>query len=159
MFTFLRSLSLKPVEWNEARVATRRPTPYISEILDAAFGLARAIVILMTPDDEARLRPPLQEPGDPPHETEPTGQARPNVLFEAGMAMGRDEDRTVIVELGSLRPFSDVAGRHVLRLDNSSERRQELAERLQTAGCAASMTGTSCHRAGDFEGCLVLTGD
>ena len=107
-------------------------------------------VVLMTPDDEARLRDQFHEDGDPPHDTEVTPQARPNVLFEAGMAMAWDEDRTVLVELGNCRPFSDIGGHYLLRMNNSTGRRQELAERLQAAGAAASMSGTDWHRAGDF---------
>lgn len=150
MFTFLRALGLQPIEWNEAVQATGRPTPYVGEVLDVAFARAQTVVVLMTPDDEARLRDPFHEPGDPPHETETTPQARPNVLFEAGMAMGRDENRVVLVEFGVLRPFSDVGGRNVLRLNNSTQRRQELAQRLEAAGAAVSTTGTDWHTTGDF---------
>ena len=150
LFAFLRAIGLRPLEWTEAIRATGRASPYVGEILEAAFGAAQAVVILMTPDDEARLRPEFQEPGDPPHETELTPQARPNVLFEAGMAMGRDPDRTVLVELGRLRPFSDVGGRHAVRIDNSSQRRQDLAQRLETAGCPVNLTGTDWHSTGDF---------
>ena len=65
--------------------------------------------------------------------------------------MGRSEDRTVLVELGVLRPFSDIAGRHTIRLDNTSQRRQELAQRLQAAGCPANLDGTDWHTVGNFE--------
>ena len=151
MFTFLRALGLQPIEWHEAVLATGRPNPYISEILVAAFSRAQCVVVLMTPDDEARLQERLREPGEPSHEVDLTPQARPNVLFEAGMAMARDENRTVLVELGPCRPFSDIGGRHVLRLDDSSRRRQELALRLQSAGAAVSLTGTDWHTAGSFD--------
>jgi predicted nucleotide-binding protein len=150
MFTFLRSLHLEPIEWNEAVRATGHPSPYIGEVLNAAFSRAQTVVVLMTPDDEARLREEFQDEGDPPHETNTTPQARPNVLFEAGMAMAWDEKRTVLVELGNCRPFSDIGGRHLLRLNNTTQRRQELAERLQTAGASATTTGTEWHTAGDF---------
>jgi hypothetical protein len=33
-------------------------------------------------------------------------QARPNVLFEAGMTFGKHADRTVIVEFGKTRPLA-----------------------------------------------------
>ena len=151
LFTFLRSIGLHPLEWLEAIQATGKPTPYIGDILDAAFSNAQAIVVLLSPDDEARLRELFHASGDPPHEKELTPQARPNVLFEAGMAMGRDPNRTVLVEVGHLRPFSDIAGRHVVRLDNSTQRRQELAQRLQAAGCPVNLTGTDWHSAGDFD--------
>ncbi|MGD0765411.1 MAG: nucleotide-binding protein [Dehalococcoidia bacterium] len=150
MFDFLHTIGLKALEWNQAVQATGKPTPYVGEILDSAFNQAQAVVVLMTPDDEAKLRDSLQQPDDPPHEKKLTGQARPNVLFEAGMAMGRHVNRTVLVGLGTLRPFSDIGGRHVIRLDNSGQRRQELAYRLKTAGCPVDLTGTAWHTAGDF---------
>ena len=151
MFSFLRAIGLKPIEWSEAVLATGRPTPYIGDILDAAFSQAQAVVVLLTPDDEARLRPKFAQGDDPPHERELSGQARPNVLFEAGMAMGRNSERTVLVEIGRLRPFSDIAGRHVVRLDDSTQRRQELAQRLQAAGCEVNLEGTDWHTMGEFK--------
>ena len=157
LFDFLRSIDLHPIEWSEAIQATGKPSPYIGEILDAAFSRAHAVVALFTPDDEARLRAPYRVDDDPPHEAHLTGQARPNVLFEAGMAMGRNQDRTVLVEIGTLRPFSDVGGRHVIRMDGSSQRRQELAQRLQVAGCPANLSGTAWHSAGDFESAIAET--
>ncbi len=66
------------------------------------------------------------------------------------MAMGRNPERTVLVEIGVLRPFSDIAGLHILRFDGSTQRRQELAERLKTAGCEVNISGTDWHTAGDF---------
>ena len=156
LFDFLRAIGLKPVEWSEAVRATGKASPYIGEILDAAFSRAHAVVVLFTPDDEARLREQFRIDSDLLHETQLTGQARPNVLFEAGMAMARSQDRTVLVELGDLRPFSDVAGRHAIRLDNSSQRRQDLAQRLEAAGCPVNLQGTDWHTAGDFEAALVL---
>ena len=156
MFQFLRALGLDPLEWFEARQRTGKPSPYIGEILDVAFRDAPAVVVLFTPDDEARLREPLHSDGEPPHEVELRGQARPNVLFEAGMAMGRDPDRTVLVQLGRLREFSDIAGRHVLRLDNSSEKRHDLAQRLESAGCPVRTTGSDWYSEGDFEAPIAL---
>ena len=150
IFAFLRSIGLHPLEWSEAVLATGTATPYIGQILETAFSLAGAVLVLMTPDDEARLREGFREGGDPPHETELTPQARANVIFEAGMAVGKFPDQTVLVELGRLRPFSDFGGRYVVRLDNTTQRRQELAQRLQAAGCPVSLTGTDWHNVGDF---------
>ena len=156
LFEFLRSISLHPVEWSEAVQATGKASPYIGDILNTAFSRAHAVVVLLTPDDEARLREPWQGENEPPHEIELSGQTRPNVLFEAGMAMGRDEDRTVLVEIGHIRPFSDIAGRHTVRLDNTSQRRQQLAKRLEAAGCPVNLNGTDWHSAGDFDAALKL---
>ncbi|MFD6823474.1 TIR domain-containing protein [Streptomyces sp. NPDC060085] len=148
LFTFLRAIDLDPIEWSEASRITGKGSPYIGEILDAAFGSAQAVVVLQTPDDVTYLHESLTEPGDP--ECNPQMQPRPNVLFEAGMAMGRDADRTVIVELGRIKVFSDIHGRHVIRLNNSVQKRQDLANRLETAGCAINLAGTDWHEAGDL---------
>ena len=77
-------------------------------------------------------------------------QPRPNVLFEAGLALARNEDRTIIVELGQIRTFSDIHGRHVVRLNNSIEKRQDLATRLRTAGCSVDLDGADWHQEGDL---------
>ena len=156
LFEFLRSLDLHPMEWSENVTAAGKASPYIGEILDAAFSRAHAVVVLFTPDDEARLKEPFRAETDPPYEAQLTGQARQNVLFEAGMAMARNQDRTVLVELGDLRPFSDIAGLHAIRLNNTTERRQELAQRLQIAGCPVSLQGTDWHKAGDFEAAVAF---
>ncbi len=149
MFDFLRSINLAPIEWSAAIALTGQGSPYIGQVLDAALGHASAIVVLMTPDEIAYLQPRYGSGDDDP-ETRPAAQARPNVLFEAGMALGRDPNRTVLVEVGDVRPFSDIAGRHAIRLTNDVSRRQELATRLLNADCDVHLTGTDWHTVGDF---------
>jgi hypothetical protein len=77
-------------------------------------------------------------------------QPRPNVLLEAGMALDKYRDRMVIVELGRMRVLSDLAGIHTLRMDDSVEKRKELAERLSDAQCDVHLEGTAWHTAGKF---------
>jgi predicted nucleotide-binding protein len=151
IFDFLRAIGLQPLEWSQAVKATGEATPYVGQILDKAFSMAQAVVVLMTPDDEAYLRKEFQTEYDEAYEKNPTAQARPNVLFEAGMAMGRDAKRTLLVQVGTLRPFSDVGGRHILRLNNTSARRQDLADRLKTAGCDVDLSGRDWHSTGSFK--------
>jgi predicted nucleotide-binding protein len=148
LFTFLRTIGLEPIEWSQAIAMTGQGSPYIGDVLEAAFGQAQAVVVLQTPDDVAFLHPSLAPDGDP--ETEPQMQPRPNVLFEAGMAMGRSPERTVLVELGQVKAFSDIHGRHVVRLDDSVAKRQDLAQRLATAGCQVDLTGRDWHTAGNL---------
>lgn len=150
MFAFLRAIGLKPMEWNQAIAATEKASPYIGEILDAAFSQAMAIVVLATGDDEARLMKKFANHEDPEYETALTPQPRPNVLFEAGLAMGRNQPGTILVEVGNLRPWSDIAGRHVTRLDNTRQKRDELANKLKVAGCDVDLTGQEWLTAGDF---------
>jgi len=155
LFTFLRSLGLHPLEWSEIVKETGQAAPYVGEVLRTGFSIVQAVVVLMTPDDEAQLREPYRQPHDPPYEATLTPQARPNVILEAGMALGLFPDRTVIVELGNLRPMSDTVGRHVIRMNDSPEKRQDLAQRLETAGCAVNRAGTDWYKAGDFAAALT----
>jgi len=149
IFVFLRSIGLAPIEWSQAMSMTGEASPHIGRVLDIALDAAQAVVVLLTPDEFVALRPEYVSSDEDPDVA--TGvQARPNVLFEAGMAMGRDASRTVLVQLGEHRAFSDIAGRHILRLTNSLEHRQSLAGKLANAGCSVDLSGTDWHRDGDF---------
>jgi len=149
-FGFLRAIGLKPVEWRKAIELTGKPNPYVGEILDAAFREAVAVIVLLTPDDEAKLKDEFLKSNDPDFEKRLTGQSRPNVLFEAGMAMGRNPGSVVLVQVGNLRPFSDIGGRHVVRLSNGAESRQELITKLANAGCNVDTSGSDWLKEGDF---------
>jgi len=150
-FDFLRALSLQPIEWSGALKLTGKATPYIGEVLESAFKNAQAVIVLLSPDDEVRLSPELWETKEEETEKNFKLQARPNVLFEAGMAFGTHPDRTLLIEVGEVKAFSDVAGRHVVRLSDSSKKRNEIAERLRTAGCAVSTSGNDWLSTGSFK--------
>jgi predicted nucleotide-binding protein len=147
---FLRALGLKPLEWSQARSLTGKTNPYTWEIVDIALSKAGAIVALMTPDDEARLMQHLWSPHENALEKEYLSQPRQNVLFEAGVAYGRAPDRTLLVRVGSHRPMSDLAGHHILQLDDSPQSRQAVAEALRAAGCPVDVSGVDWFRAGKF---------
>jgi predicted nucleotide-binding protein len=127
--TFLRSLDIKVIEWPKAVALTKKPNPYIAEVIDAGFQNAQAIVVLLTPDDEARLTDKLLVPSDQPFERKPTGQPRQNVLFEAGMAFAKYNVTTVLVRMGNLRPMSDVAGIHIQHLSESAPSRKQFVSK------------------------------
>lgn len=155
-FAFLRALGLNPLEWSEAVRGTGVASPYIGNVLSSAFSRARAVVGLLTPDDEVRLAAALAAPDEEPFETTVQLQARPNVLFEAGLAFGHHPDRTLLVQVGRVKPFSDIAGRHLVRLDNSAAKRTDVADRLESAGCAVNRSGRDWLSAGDFSVDMVV---
>jgi predicted nucleotide-binding protein len=158
MFEFLRSLQLHPLQWGEVVKETGEASPYTGRVLEVGFAITQATVVLMTPDDEARLCDPFRGADEPEHETRLTGQPRQNVLVEAGMALGMCATRTVLVEMGQLRPASDLFGRYVVRMDNSVDKRNDLVERLRTAGCAVNTAGSDWIRTGNFEAALAVAG-
>lgn len=150
LFVLLRALGLQPIEWNQAIATTKKASPNIAEILDAAFSQAQAVIVLFTGDDEARLRHTFLKDDDSAYERELTPQSRPNVLFESGMAIGRYPERTVFLQIGAHRPFSDIAGKHITHMDNTPDKRHELATKLANAGCKVDISGNSWFSAGDF---------
>ena len=66
------------------------------------------------------------------------------------MAFGTHPDRTVLVQIGSVKEFSDVGGRHVVHLTNDYAKRQELATKLKNAGCDVDLSGSDWVSEGDF---------
>jgi predicted nucleotide-binding protein len=139
------------MEWSKAVAETKKASPYIGEILDKAFNEADAVVVLLTPDEQARLKKKFITSKDPETEGALQGQPRPNVLFEAGMAFGRHHKSTVLVQVGIVRPFSDIAGLHLVHLTNHAESRADLANKLRNAGCAVNTDGTDWMSEGDFD--------
>jgi predicted nucleotide-binding protein len=139
VFDLLRSAGLRPLEWEQAVRMAGKGSPFVGEVLDVALAQAQAIIILMTGDETASLLPRLLDKEERAGDTE--AQPRPNVILEAGMALGRYPERTIIVEMGHVRVISDLLGRHVIRLDNSVSKRKALLLRLETTGCNVDFTG------------------
>jgi hypothetical protein len=150
LFIFLRSIGLHPIEWVEALAEAGGGAPLISDVLDAVISPNRAFIVLLTPDDVVHLKQEHANEHDSFEELRPGGQARPNVLFEAGMAFGRHAEHTVLVKFGKVKAFSDVDGRYVVRLDNSPQSRKKLAARLRDIGCEVDDKGTDWLSAGDL---------
>lgn len=98
LFSLVRALGLKPIEWNEAVRATSSGAPYTGEAVEAAFRLAQAAVVLCTPDEEVLLRSDLRDP-DEPAEAQRAWQPRPNVYIEGGIALTTHPTRTIVLEL------------------------------------------------------------
>jgi hypothetical protein len=147
MFQFLLALRLNPVDWNEAVSRTGKGSPFTGEVVEALFVDAQAIVVILSPDEHVTLRHDLQAQANP----EEGWQPRPNVFVEAGMALAKDEAHTILVEVGIVRSASDLLGRNVIRLDNSSGQRNSLVQRLRTAECKVNTTNNDWLSAGDFQ--------
>ncbi|MBZ5503584.1 MAG: nucleotide-binding protein [Acidobacteriia bacterium] len=61
----LGSVGVRPIEWSQALSFTGKGSPYIGEVIDAGFDHAQAIIVLFTPDDEAKLKDKFFRTGDP----------------------------------------------------------------------------------------------
>ena len=135
MFDFLRALNLNPKEWDHVLREALGNNQFIGNALDEVMEKAQAVVVMFTPDDLVTLSEQFRGADEGNTEGQAQGQARPNVLFEAGLAMGRHAEKTVLVQIGKVKAFSDVAGRHIVRLSETTESRNDLANRLEKIGC------------------------
>lgn len=150
MFEFLRALGLHPLEWSEAVLRASGPNPYVGDVLDTAMEQVAAVVVLLSPDEEAKLKDEFCSSGEKKTEGKLQGQARPNVLFEAGLALGAHPKKTLIVQVGKVRKISDIAGLHIVHLTNDPKRRNDFAGRLEKIIGAVSRVGNDWTDAGDF---------
>lgn len=128
MFAFLRAIGLNPMEWTQAVKAAKGANPNVTNIVKGALQKVQGVIVLFSPDEEARLKAKFRSSKD---SKSLQGQARPNVIFEAGIALGAHNEKTLLVEVGDVRKISDIAGMHILHLNNSATSRKELAQRLK----------------------------
>jgi predicted nucleotide-binding protein with TIR-like domain len=152
---FLRSLGLFPLNFSDLR-AQMGGTPTIGEIVERGMSEAQGVVALITADELAALRPRFRQPDEPAHDVV-RWQARPNVIFEVGMAFGRDRTRVVLVLLGEVSLFTDVAGIHVLRPTNdpSGDRALLRSTLAQGMGCAVEQHSSDWMTHGDLVSCIA----
>jgi predicted nucleotide-binding protein len=152
MFDFLRAMGLNPMEWSKAVLLpkTGGANPHVDDILDSAMARVQAVVVIFSPDDLAMLKESLLAKGEKSTEGKLQGQPRPNVIFEAGLALGRHPDKTLLVQIGSVRGFSDIAGKHLVRLTNDVAKRKDVANRLGKIGCKVDLDGDDWMTAGNF---------
>lgn len=150
MFSFLRAIGLNPLEWNQAVKQARGANPNVTDIVKTALKSVQGVIVMFSPDEEARLKTKFRDPKRESSALE--GQARPNVIFEAGIALGAHHEKTLLVEIGDVRKISDIAGMHILRLSNSASSRKELAQRLKNKlKFKVDTTGNSWLTVGNFE--------
>jgi hypothetical protein len=156
VFEFLRSLDLHPIQWEEAVEATEKAAPFIGEVLEALFNLAQAVIVLLTPDEDVILKPRFRK-NEP--NTICLGQARPNVIFEAGLAMAFQPTRTILLRMGNHRDLSDISGRHEVHFSEviTTKERNSLKNRLKTAGCSVDDSGSDWTSAGEENLKLALS--
>lgn len=136
MFAFLRSLDLSPMRWYESIRRTKLGAPYTGTVVAAGMKDAQAVLVLLTGDDEVRSKKTGSEV-----ERIVYPQARPNVLFEAGMAFSKYKKRIILVQVGKVRPCPALHGRNMVNLNNRPGPRWDLMQRLDIVGCPVNFHG------------------
>jgi len=152
MYEFLGALGLKPQEWGHAIRSTRGKggNPYVNDAVTKVMERAQALVVILSPDDEAKLKDQFVGKHERQSEGRLRGQARPNVIFETGIAIGTHHRKTVMIQIGDVKPFTDVGGMHIPHFSGDDRSRHDLANRLEDLGCKIDRDGDHWLRAGEF---------
>lgn len=120
---FLDRLGLEHTKFQE--VDNLRANAFIADIVVDGIKNANVVIGLFTPDEVAAL---YDGAGQYMRESA-RWQARPNVLFEAGVAWGIGREKVILATLGAdVRLFSDVNGINIVRLDEESGPRSMVAK-------------------------------
>jgi predicted nucleotide-binding protein len=132
IFGFLRAIGINPKEWSHAIKEAEGANPNIGEVIHNIMKQVQGVLVMFSPDEEAKLKLKFSSEKDRKkgaHKLE--AQSRPNVIFEAGLAMGAHAEKTILVQVGETREISDMAGRHMVHLSDDPNDRKELAQRLR----------------------------
>jgi hypothetical protein len=126
---------------------------HVDDVIYGAMQEVQGVLVMFSPDEEARLKSRFCSRLDKKKGFDKLdGQARPNVIFEAGLALGAHSKKTLLVQVGNVRDISDIAGKHLVHLSNSAVSRKELAQRLQTKlKFKVDTTGNDWLRIGNFD--------
>ncbi|QHF21652.1 hypothetical protein GTU71_12965 [Rathayibacter sp. VKM Ac-2762] len=150
--SLLLALDLRIVTWDDAVRACGGGTPHTLDVVRAGINLATAVVVLMTADDLGQVKPEFHQATDNPREASLSGQARQNVVFEAGWAMALNQDHVVLVRVGDVRPLSDIDGLNYVSLSGDISSRRQLIGRLKNCELAVDDSGERWRAAGTFPG-------
>jgi predicted nucleotide-binding protein len=151
LFDLLRKIGLNPIEWNAGKQLTKKASPHNAEVIAAIIKKAAGAVVLFCPEEKVRLKRDFWRSDDPAEERQMTEQPRPNVLYEAGMAFAAFPASTVIVRVGRIRSFTDLAGVQIINLTGGTvSGRQAVATALRTAKLPVNTGGQDWLTEGGF---------
>ena len=85
--------------------------------------LAEAVIVLLTPDDEAQLTGELGQ-------SEPRMQARPNVFLELGLALGICPEKTILLNVPPSCMPTDLLGHLRIEVGDNEDWREVVETRL-----------------------------
>jgi predicted nucleotide-binding protein len=154
IYAFLSSVGIVPMEWNHAiKAAKGGANPIVGDVISQAMERVQGVMVLFSPDEEAKIKTKFASDSDKRKGHHLKGfQPRPNVIFEAGLALGAHSDKTILVQVGDVRDISDIAGKHMVHLSNSFSSRKHLADRLESKlKFKVDLTGEVWQKVGDFD--------
>ncbi|MBX3119304.1 MAG: nucleotide-binding protein [Fimbriimonadaceae bacterium] len=134
----VKSLSVNLIDFQFAKIKGESADDFNHEIIDRLFESCDGAIVILSPDERAILRPQLHRHASDAKEKY---QARPNVIFEHGIALGKFGRRVIVVQFGDVELHSDVAGLHPFRWSDAKSMRNQLSDRLSAMGYSVKATG------------------
>lgn len=131
VFSLLRALNLHPLDWEAVVSKTGSGSPNTFEAIMTSLNNAAAFIVILAPEEETQLIKTLHSEID---DDKVRKQPRANVIFEAGIVLGTNREKTILLQFGQLSLFSDIQG--VLTVKYSKDKDQDfktdLYHRLKT---------------------------
>lgn len=149
LFKFLRVIGLQPTIFDRAR----SPGSEMNfDIVRTGMESAAAVLLLLTPEEASYLRDDLRFAGEDGHVWHP----RPNVIFEAGWALGAHQGKTTIVEAGFTHSISDMHGFNTVRMSGGQHALNDLVHRLKLLGLQPDTTDSAWMVAEEYPNLLSV---
>ena len=155
MLELLRAMGVKAIGWSDA-VEAAKPESTTAAVVDAGTSATDATIVMFTGDDEVRLRREFRHGGASSGDATFRVQARPNVLFEAGMAYMKAPHNTLFVVCGQQKIHDEVAGGNRIDIHDDPNWRQVLATRLRDSGVNVGDDSKAWRTAGDFSSAIPV---
>ena len=152
MAKFVFSLGLEPLKFGEIRSRMGGGNTNIADVVVQGMSETAHVIALFTPDEFSELRPELArgKKGEELHRW----QGRPNVIFEAGIAYGRDPERVIFVKLGDVSLFTDANHVHYYKPTNDPKGHRKDLKRWLAHRCPVN-DSDQWMEVGDFESCVL----
>jgi hypothetical protein len=148
MFEFLSGANLLPMKWSQVEARMEKNQPSIDEILNAAFDIVQAVIVVFTSDYLAELKKASAVQDNSVNGKNLRYHPEPDILFTAGTAFGIDQKRTILVALGNMQFSHMLLDRYVIYLTNDEKDRRKLITKLRHAQC--TITGNKWIDQGNF---------
>jgi len=118
----LCAFGLSPLLWHEARAQAQKHKPIVHtlDIVKRALSQSKVMLALLSPDEVVTLKKNHQNVDERDlADIFPSEQARPNVIFEIGLAIGlaRNGQKIHVIVCNKCRLLSDFAGVEYLKLE------------------------------------------
>ncbi|MEZ4788915.1 MAG: nucleotide-binding protein [Flavobacteriales bacterium] len=153
---FVRSLGLEVLPFEHV-ANDKGGNPFVADVVSEGIQQAELVLVLFTPDELAALYDPVSGNLARNERSGSRWQARPNVIFEAGIAFAMKRERTALLTLGAdVELFSDVSGMHFVNLANPGAKQhlRHRMEKMLDRELKVKPNWNSGQVSGDFKGCL-----